>query len=307
MSTMKTRAPNSKDENISTFEWLTNFQSLSHLLNPDFLFPMNDGEGEGRHANQQDNFRVLHVGCGSSTLGEMLTRRFKKYNLIINTDNDDKVLSSMKQRWEKLTNQWELNGERIISKCIWSYLDFKQLDILSSADQIDDHEVFKIEPKYFDLVMDKSTLDCALCSDDATSGLLYNVYHSLAQSGVYFVVSFHHVDLVMPILKNCPGIDWDVQHFTVPRQVDNPMLIDTLNATYRIKNVSNTPEDFNIDKGGGLASAWSNLDGTFQPNEEYRKVVNVYICRKRQHNHESDDTGNVHHLNNRNDFKNPHS
>jgi len=107
--------------------------------------------------------------------------------------------------------------------------------------------------------------------------------------------------------KNCPGIDWDVQHFTVPRQVDNPMLIDTLNATYRIKNVSNTPEDFNIDKGGGLASAWSNLDGTFQPNEEYRKVVNVYICRKRQHNHESDDTGNVHHLNNRNDFKNPHS
>eukprot|EP00592_Proboscia_alata_P028865 CAMPEP_0194432602 /NCGR_PEP_ID=MMETSP0176-20130528/71510_1 /TAXON_ID=216777 /ORGANISM="Proboscia alata, Strain PI-D3" /LENGTH=61 /DNA_ID=CAMNT_0039249029 /DNA_START=23 /DNA_END=204 /DNA_ORIENTATION=+ len=53
----------------SPFEWLTSFESLSHLLDPRFLF--DDPENVAPHGSlaqsspsPQKPLHVLHVGCG---------------------------------------------------------------------------------------------------------------------------------------------------------------------------------------------------------------------------------------------------
>ena len=73
----------------------------------------------------------------------------------------------------------------------------------------------------FDLVLDKSTLDCTLCSDIATASLLLEVYRTLKEDGgVYIVVSFHELDLLLPLLRDLPGALWDVECTTMERQVE---------------------------------------------------------------------------------------
>ena len=41
----------------------------------------------------------------------------------------------------------------------------------------------------FDLILDKSTLDCLLCSDDGAAGPLSIIYNHLIHGGIYFVLT----------------------------------------------------------------------------------------------------------------------
>ena len=131
----------------SPFEWLTNFQSLRQLVLPsrivfgyehadderilpsssssspsdEFIEDGNGGGFDDNHQNLIDTpttriyLNALHVGCGTSTLGESLAclrenyyrdngNSTSKYTLqyrhMINVDNDQKALDSMKYRWE---------------------------------------------------------------------------------------------------------------------------------------------------------------------------------------------------------------
>jgi hypothetical protein len=73
----------------------------------------------------------------------------------------------------------------------------------------------------FDLVLDKSTLDCTLCSDSATASLLLEVYRTLkTNGGVYIVISFHEMELLLPLLQDLPGARWTVEHTTMDRQIE---------------------------------------------------------------------------------------
>ena len=312
---------NNDEEEIVPFEWLTNFASLSTLLNPSNLFPNTDNDHNEdfsqatftstsskthKTADKDENYsskmknnknnnmrklKVLHIGCGSSTLGENLMRRYEEYNTVINVDNDDSVLNSMNRRWNRLLEKWNSNKE---GKCLWKHLDFNHVDIddLDPNGEDIENTGFKLQLKRhtYDLVLDKSTLDCALCSGDASSGLIYNAYNSLKPNGgVYFVISFHHVDLILPMLKDCPGLDWEVRHFIVPRKVDSPSDIDLQNKSYTIdsandqcnfEELSLTSPTVKVDASGEQQQSWSNAEGTFQPNESYGKFVNVFICKR---------------------------
>ena len=314
---------------IEPFEWLTNFSSVAHLLDPKYLFHHHqEGQEEtqtqhSRSTSFNRNLSVLHVGCGSSIFAEQLIRQYKSYTYLVNIDTDEEILLGMKKRWHTLLKRWggrvhavPVSGQdknEIISTCLWTKFDFNQINLHEKDHEANDDDVVNDGPNcnhhndenqldtctlqthYFDLVLDKSTLDCALCSNDATSGLLCNVYESLKPSGgVYFVISFHHVDFIMPLLKDCPGLNWDVQHHVVSREVESPAFTESLNSTYHINldykvfskradnNISEEQKDsYAHSQKVPQPSSWSQTDGTFQPDEQYGKYVNVFICTKR--------------------------
>ncbi len=301
-----------KEEEIVPFEWLTNFSSLSKLFDPSYLFTSNLENGIPRREEDEEEIasekttkdcnnlrklKVLHVGCGSSTLGESLIRRYEEYDTVINVDNDNAVLNGMRRRWAKFLEKWRADSGQDISskKCLWKHLDFNRVQMLEDFNdekKDEDEDFLRLDKNSFDLVVDKSTLDCALCSDDATSGLIYNAYNSLKpDGGVYFVISFHHTDFILPMLKDCPGLDWDVKHFIVPRKVDTPSDLESQNKNFAIENYRDSHEfqETTDSKSKHSSSheehqpSWSNVDGIFKPNESYGKFVNVFICKRKMY------------------------
>ena len=233
--------PVSSKDDIRPFEWLTNASSLKPLLEGIVVL--------------SETKRALHVGCGSSTVGEFLIKEIN-YDQVVNVDMDGPTLRQMENRWQ----QQSPNDERLV---------FCEVDLVN--DQI------PYPSGYFDVVIDKSTLDCTLCSDEATAGLLYEVYRCLNQEhGAYVVISFHHVDLLFPLLRDCPGTDWHVSHQIIRREVEDVVGNNSNNraivAQDEIKPTVPSPDS-------NAESAWTT--GSFEPTEEYRRTVNVMICRRR--------------------------
>ena len=82
---------------------------------------------------------------------------------------------------------------------------------------------------YFDLVLDKSTLDCLLCAEmDVVARFLHKVYQALGVPAstdndpvdappsswgeIYALVMFHLAKSVERLLTHLPGTDWHVEH-----------------------------------------------------------------------------------------------
>jgi len=232
----------SSSDDIRPFEWLTNASSLKPIL----LDAIN---GQNGHHSVTTK-RALHVGCGSSTVGEFLVQELN-YDQVVNVDKDGPTLQQMETRWQ----QHHPKDERLV---------FCKVDLVK--DEI------PYPPGHFDVVIDKSTLDCTLCSDEATAALLCQVYRSLnADHGVYVVISFHHVDLLLPLLRDCPGTDWEVSHQVICREVED--VVGNKSATHVSKPVRGVAAD-----AANGESAWAT--GSFQPTEGYRTTVNVMICKR---------------------------
>lgn len=227
-------------DEIRPFEWLTSASSLKPILD-DAIEP-----------SSSSTRRALHVGCGSSTVGEYLVQELG-YNHVVNVDKDGATLRQMEARWQQ--QQHPDDGDR---------LSFCEVDLVK--DEI------PYPSGYFDIVIDKSTLDCTLCSDEATAALLCQVYKSLtAHAGVYVVISFHHVNLLLPLLRDCPGTDWIVSHQVICREVE-----DLIGNSCNKKAIQHTNDA--ISSETDIESAWTT--GSFQPTEGYRTTVNVMICRR---------------------------
>ena len=247
----------STNEPVRPFEWLTNFSSLSHLLSQTHLFPK-DRKIESRG-------RALHVGCGTSTLGECLVEE-RGYTEVVNADVDEEALSAMEKRWSERCTSRENLG--IHENMKWQKFDFGKV-IGTSSD-------LTFQRGYFDVVVDKSTLDCALCSGDGAAGLIVESYNALRpDGGVYVCISFNHIDFIGPLLRECPGTDWDVEHVVVKRKVDVPE-----HLAGKIKTNSGPDSDVHFEQPGDKQnSAWT--DGSFNPDDEYRRQCNVFICRRK--------------------------
>lgn len=288
---------NGKKVDLPTpFEWLTNFSSLAYYLNPDRLFPNVSSDKEKR------KLQVLHVGSGSSLLGEFLQLKFPTYDLVVNVDNDAEILYAMKQRWQRLLDKWtqmcgsDAQGKYGRSYCgamKYVFMDFQeQQDEKSDILQTTKSDSFLDEcPSYtrFDLILDKSTLDCLLCSNDGAAGLICKIYKRLNADGVYFCISFHQADFIKSLLEDCPGADWTVENYVVPRKVDSPLVLKKYEEMMQ-NNIdlilgseschgSNLDNEKSNSSMCSEASAWS--DGCFNPNEAYGRTVNVFICRRR--------------------------
>ena len=225
-------------DEIRPFEWLTSASSLRPIFD------------DGVAHQSSSTRRALHVGCGSSTVGEYLIEELG-YDHVANVDKDGAILRQMEARWR----QRHPNDDR---------LSFCEVDLVK-------HRI-PYASGYFDVVIDKSTLDCTLCSDEATAALLCQVYNSLnAQHGVYIVISFHHVDLLLPLLRDCPGTDWKVSHQVIHREVEDII------GNCSNKKVTRQAKDA-ISSETNEESAWAT--GSFQPTEGYRTTVNVLTCRR---------------------------
>lgn len=306
---------NYQDHSESSFEWLTNFKSLAPFLHPSFLFPSVNPSVFSYNRNVKvdpnsiPNKRVLHIGCGTSTLGMELQGTFPFYNYVLNVDNDCKTLLQVSKRWEEICHEHHSEYDSTSTpKCCFGYLDLK-VDLTTTQDTspveydstfINFENTSQIPTQTFDLILDKSTLDCLLCSDNGTCGLLSKVYYHLKPGGIYFVVTFHHMDFILPLIRDCPGLEWsDIKHYRVERRVDSPQVVSKLeNNLYRHdfdeiwKDIENMDHSYAQDQSQSSiscesifdgptfhSSAWSS--GSFEPSEEYRKYVTVFICRRK--------------------------
>lgn len=177
-----------------TFEWIVSAPQLHSILAQSRLFE------ETTNASKQRN--ALHVGCGSSTLGEYLAQ-VHDYE-VANVDVDTEVLVQMLHRWRDMLAQGQKGN-----------MCFVRVDLST--------ESIPYPSGYFDLVVDKSTLDCLLCTDDATTSLFCETYRSLnPQNGVYVVVSFQPSDFLLPLLRDLPGAEWVVDHQVLLRHAARP-------------------------------------------------------------------------------------
>ena len=270
------------------FEWLTNFSTLAPHLNPSKLFPTQNDDGcQAIHPQQ---LQVLHMGSGSSIFGEMLLQTFDRYHHVINVDVDVETLLGMKKRWLTLVEKWNrVNGPNsdelpYNGQLSFAYMDF-QTKHQKHVEGLDD--AFESHSQKFDLILDKSTLDCLLCSDDGAAGLICKVYQHLKINGVYFLISFHQVHFIKRLLEDCPGASWSIEHFTVERKVDSPakvkqqesLLYKNDNLKFDSSNDSLVKES-NIDALEDGPATWK--DGSFAPDDEYRRVVNVFVCRRQE-------------------------
>jgi hypothetical protein len=190
---------------IQPFEWLTSPTSLSRLIKQHVLLDVNQKNG-----NASTCLQAMHVGCGSSTAGEFLVQVLG-FSKVVNVDRDEETMQLMQARWLTISSN---NDAATTSHSLVSRMEFQILDFTKES----------LPSKYsnaFDLVLDKSTLDCTLCSDAATAALLTQVYQTLkVNGGVYLVISFHDVNLLLPLLRDLPGAQWTVEHTTMDRQVE---------------------------------------------------------------------------------------
>ena len=254
-----TTTPKDEKDVVHPFEFLTSAESLHPFLEK-ALHCEDDSQ-------TPSSKRVLHVGCGNSTVGEYLIRTFGVVQSVLNIDRDHELLNQLRRRWQRQQTDAE-SGPRPDG------MEFQCVDFC--VNQVDSADAS------FDLVVDKSTLDCTLCSDRSTAALLVEMYRLLGPNGVYLVISFHNKELILPMLRDLPGVDWQLEHFVMLRHLED------LSSTQHSKSTDHhyqppPPGDLSIDPNCAEETCqpspvWSS--GSFQPDEQYRTTVNVFLCHK---------------------------
>jgi hypothetical protein len=258
-----------RDNGNTPFEWLTNFASLQHLVipsrivfEPSQVLPFEEQRGDDKEqllALQNCDLKLiklnaLHVGCGTSTVGESLSLLHERvvkdaskclsetklmykmhYGHVVNVDIDTDALQSMQSRWAQLQRRNSHN--KINGEMDWGFIDFTKESTCRDALDVFYRTSNVVDGGYFDLVLDKSTFDCLLCAEsDAVTGLLCEVYRALRipskitndvdsdeliWGGVYILITFHPVEFVRDMLTQLPNAEWVVEHEVITREVEN--------------------------------------------------------------------------------------
>ncbi len=268
--------PIAEKSKIQPFEWLTSPESIGRFVREHVL------EGDGHACNdagERKELTAMHIGCGSSTVGEYLVQELG-FSKVVNVDRDRETLEGMAERWSEMTNdESRNNGEEKKDES----LERKRSLLLTPGnfstnnDKNDNSMEFwcldytsqtlpLLYSNSFDLVVDKSTLDCTLCSDcSATAAFLSEIYRTLSSNyGVYLIISFHELDLILPLLRDLPGAKWTVSHTTMERQVE---CLGLNNNCHAIETPKSVPVE--LDSENDTESVPSN-----------RKPLNVLIARK---------------------------
>jgi hypothetical protein len=299
------------------FEWLTSPASLDPIFKRIFS-PKNDPSSS---SSQQQ--RVLHVGCGTSRLGEHLVDRWNVAS-VVNVDVDRDVLRRMQARWEDPHRQKKRPALVVVSRAsgddsavvpapprmLFEVVDYShEIVIAGGVDDEAHSSETSSSPQAaaaalhgpFDLIVDKSTLDCLLCTESAAAHLLQHAYNSLSsQGGVYLLISFQHVDLLRPLLEGLTGrvlgeetaAAWQVQSLVMKRQVEDLRRRDYGAVTdHEGLNMldNDVPSHMDLvaadavepqEPCSATTTQWSS--GSFHPDAKYHQFVNVFICRKQR-------------------------
>ena len=214
--------PEAVRSKIQPFEWLTSPESIGGFIQE---YVIGDSSENNDIDNDQkdsidlpfSNLRALHIGCGSSTVGEYLIRKLG-FSKVVNVDKDIEIMEGMAERWSELKTYSDEKKDAAAQE--HSDSDEKQEEdrlvppstVLHANDDSDSSSLLERIQRYdrmefwcldytseslpedysdsFDLVVDKSTLDCTLCSDcSATASFLTEIYRTLRMDGgVYLVI-----------------------------------------------------------------------------------------------------------------------
>lgn len=235
---------------LRPFEWLTSPESLQPVLERWISLRENEPE-----------VRVLHVGCGSSRLGEWIAGK-ECVSQVVNVDCDKELLD-------------ELRRNNKNSKIEYREVDFSQEQLPETADAA------------FDVIVDKSTLDCLLCTDRAAAGLLSEIYRCLKPNGAYVCISFHHQNFLEPLLQ-LPGAEWTIETAQLKRQVEDVISKQsekTCEMSTSLGDSATEPTQGLPSEGrfsdDNATSAWGS--GNFHPDNQYHRYVQVLVCQKHSH------------------------
>jgi hypothetical protein len=319
---------------LQPFDWLTSASSIVSIVqsilttNPSSRVQTKEMTEHVRQ-QQMETKRVLHVGCGSSLVGELIVMeqlgdRHPNHNVddggvavttttattttsthnnknmsmntisVVNVDCDIETLQWMQQRWQEQVQEQPSITDNAMQ---FVQADFTVPNALQSMDGY---------ATQFDVIVDKSTLDCMLCTDTGAVGLLLEVYRLLKdrrdddddeeeedadddntdsgnKNGVYLVVSFHPPEFIVPLLANLPGADWEVSSTCIPRHME-PLNHNKHGPAHPVENKVHAME-FNSGVTTDTTTPETNFtwsSGTFQPDERYLKTVTVVQCRLRR-------------------------
>lgn len=305
------------------FEWLTNFRSLRHIVLPSRVAYGNSSSEESNnnhhhngHDVEQLSLNALHVGCGTSAVGESLACLREqthnglgahRYGYVLNVDNDLCALNKMQRRWEDrrpMSDEQNPEGE-LVGQMEWKCLDFDNDEscrfvmddvyrriLIQSTTITSDETACNNDEQLggcFDLVLDKSTLDCLLCAEtEIAARFLCEVYRALKIScntvsnhhrlgGVYILVTFHPAEFIMKLLNDLPGTDWTVEYEVIKREIED---IKVVNKVCSIENLNDDKsKNTTQNKASSSSSAWQS-SGTFEPDDNYRRTITVFTCRR---------------------------
>lgn len=143
---------------------------------------------------------ILIVGSGNSSLGEELCN--EGYKNVTNIDFSHILVKQMNERTHEIGEEMEY--------------------ICMDASQI------TFPPDIFDMVIDKSTLDCIMCGENSfqrVSSYIKGVYKCLKPGGSFVVVSYGLPDTRLGYLKN-KYLPWSVEQARVAKYTDGFTGID---------------------------------------------------------------------------------
>jgi len=146
-----------KNQDGKTFDWLEDYETLKSIMSD---FKIDKG-----------SCKVLNLGCGNAEMSEDMYKDgyLNNYNIDISKE----VIDQMKER----------NSEnKIICKFFYNFLG-----------EVMDVRDLKYENDFFDMVVDKSTIDAILCGECSfinVAKMLKEVDRVLKVDGIYMIISY---------------------------------------------------------------------------------------------------------------------
>lgn len=164
------------------YEWLVSWKLLQPML-------VNRVPSEAK---------ILHVGCGNSTLGVDIRKAGFGLGGCVNSDVSPAVIAQMEARFK------EEEGVTFV---------------------VDDCTAMNMANASFDVVLDKGTLDALSCKSDklakeeATRKLVSEAYRVLTPGGTYIVISFSE-QRKKPIELGAPWLSVSQERIHIPGKPD---------------------------------------------------------------------------------------
>jgi ubiquinone/menaquinone biosynthesis C-methylase UbiE len=185
-----------------TFDWLEDFDSLRNNLDEIF---------SDKYV-PITNPNILMLGCGNSNLSERMYREMNLHK-IFNMDISSNVIKSMRERSKELLEM------------SWDVMDCRDL---------------KFNQGFFDVVIDKCTMDTILCGDNPylnVALMTKEVQRVLKASGVYLIISHSEQESRLQHLLR-EHLSFDVKVTEIKSERDDTsgssLIIPHLNQTHYI-------------------------------------------------------------------------
>jgi hypothetical protein len=86
----------------------------------------------------------------------------------------------------------------------------------------------------------------------------------------------------MKLLNDLPGADWTVEYEVIKREIEEIKLVNTVCSIENLEDdkSNNTTQTFTVNKASASSSSAWQSSGTFEPNENYRRTITVFTCRR---------------------------